>query len=573
MFLTGIFYHPIHCGASYPKINPSLPRPSGFPPYFPFNNYFNPLPSLLTLLLAFYLHNPMNIPMDSDKDTIVCRWSECDKTFSDPEQLYNHLTNDHVGRKSTGNLCLTCHWFKCDVSVVKRDHITSHLRVHVPLKPHFCNYCSKSFKRPQDLKKHEKIHNEEHNIGIHAYPQSSHLHPMTPPRQMDLSAYESQRVPISPPQSTYSESKSNGFYSPTQPNQDLSPESWAMPSTSPSTDMSDTFHDNVPIVPSQQHLSHFAQSASYNSPEDVFNLIFPTDTGSKPEYNADVAGRLDYLQSLIDNGSVNPSNFNINNDQQLADVNAWLSQLSDSIHVDTNQTYDIPFPYPAPPLDSYTSYPTYQPVDTNFFPPSDQDMYVRSYPDPIPSMMDMSCGFTPNPPMDQINPASYATSPPLMSNGMMMDSMSINNMTGHCSAFTVMAEMAPCTFQPEIMTSIRYTNSNDKSVSGSRVIKSEPKLAEPKKKEKKEIKDVEPEVEKVIKTKLSEDVVDLLASDMSRLSVKKVKEPTESLLYPKTGPQDVAERHKKLLQKVSRIINESYRQTNHTTYPAATVQV
>ncbi|TIA89548.1 hypothetical protein E3P99_01994 [Wallemia hederae] len=36
--------------------------------------------------------------------------------------------------------------------------MTSHIRVHVPLKPHKCTECSKQFKRPQDLKKHEKTH-------------------------------------------------------------------------------------------------------------------------------------------------------------------------------------------------------------------------------------------------------------------------------------------------------------------------------------------------------------------------------------------------------------------------------
>jgi len=44
---------------------------------------------------------------------------------------------------------------------VKRDHITSHMRVHVPLKPHKCDFCGKSFKRPQDLKKHVKTHADD----------------------------------------------------------------------------------------------------------------------------------------------------------------------------------------------------------------------------------------------------------------------------------------------------------------------------------------------------------------------------------------------------------------------------
>jgi len=71
--------------------------------------------------------------------------------------LQNHLCDIHVGRKSTNNLCLTCAWGTCRTTTVKRDHITSHIRVHVPLKPHKCEFCQKAFKRPQDLKKHVKV--------------------------------------------------------------------------------------------------------------------------------------------------------------------------------------------------------------------------------------------------------------------------------------------------------------------------------------------------------------------------------------------------------------------------------
>ncbi|THV07605.1 hypothetical protein K435DRAFT_741949, partial [Dendrothele bispora CBS 962.96] len=92
-----------------------------------------------------------------------CLWQDCTQSFTDPEALYNHLCNDHIGRKSTNNLCLTCKWKDCGTTCAKRDHITSHLRVHTPLKPHVCEICKKPFKRPQDLKKHEKIHTEEHH--------------------------------------------------------------------------------------------------------------------------------------------------------------------------------------------------------------------------------------------------------------------------------------------------------------------------------------------------------------------------------------------------------------------------
>ena len=57
-----------------------------------------------------------------------CLWLDCSIAFIDPEALYNHLCNEHIGRKSTNNLCLTCRWKDCGTTCAKRDHITSHLR-------------------------------------------------------------------------------------------------------------------------------------------------------------------------------------------------------------------------------------------------------------------------------------------------------------------------------------------------------------------------------------------------------------------------------------------------------------
>ncbi|KAI9444697.1 hypothetical protein H4582DRAFT_1806745 [Lactarius indigo] len=114
--------------------------------------------------LASPPRSPPHEPHVSDTSSShKCQWLDCTQAFPDPETLYNHLCHDHIGRKSTNNLCLTCKWRDCVTTCTKRDHITSHLRVHTPLKPHVCEICKKTFKRPQDLKKHEKIHTEEHH--------------------------------------------------------------------------------------------------------------------------------------------------------------------------------------------------------------------------------------------------------------------------------------------------------------------------------------------------------------------------------------------------------------------------
>ncbi|KAK5108711.1 hypothetical protein LTR62_007858 [Meristemomyces frigidus] len=104
---------------------------------------------------------PVSNTPSSTIDNLTCQWQGCGERTDTAEALYDHVCEKHVGRKSTNNLNLTCQWGACRTTTVKRDHITSHIRVHVPLKPHKCDFCGKSFKRPQDLKKHVKTHADD----------------------------------------------------------------------------------------------------------------------------------------------------------------------------------------------------------------------------------------------------------------------------------------------------------------------------------------------------------------------------------------------------------------------------
>ncbi|PLW24119.1 hypothetical protein PCASD_06705 [Puccinia coronata f. sp. avenae] len=104
-------------------------------------------------------------PTPNQNMDLVCKWSKphCLKNFSSAEELFNHLCDCHVGRKRNGTLSLICSWEGCDHKAAKRDHMTSHMMVHCPLRTNVCGICDKTFKRSYDLRKHEVTHTAAHH--------------------------------------------------------------------------------------------------------------------------------------------------------------------------------------------------------------------------------------------------------------------------------------------------------------------------------------------------------------------------------------------------------------------------
>ncbi|KAG7933376.1 hypothetical protein OGATHE_001982 [Ogataea polymorpha] len=251
---------------------------------------------------------------NGDEGPLQCKWKDCTKFCDDAKTLYQHVCDFHVGRKSNKNLELSCQWDGCRVVTVKRDHITSHVRVHIPLKPFACNMCSKKFKRPQDLKKHTKTHFDDskknaskrekqfndysrtnwiYGYPVYDHPPLPHPYALPPPapasqpienrkRKFDLSwnvptLYEDlKRSKFQPTYNPEVAHKLNGF------------DATMMPGSRPSADFSlpplhnsryGGFHSQQDLMEASSYFSHMSNSMSY----DQFHLK-PAGAGSGQLY-------------------------------------------------------------------------------------------------------------------------------------------------------------------------------------------------------------------------------------------------------------------------------------------------
>ncbi|CAO3691911.1 unnamed protein product [Rhizopus stolonifer] len=243
------------------------------------------------------------------------------------------------------------------------------------------------------------------------------------------------------------------------------------------------------------------------------DLFFPMEMDTKPTvYNQDVAQRLDQIQSLLDAGTINPSNFNFNitNDHQLSDMNNWLTGLSNSIE---------PYPLYNTMSSNFKPEPTQYPVV-----PSQMynDTYVRSQPIVVPSQ--------------NLEEAVYP------------------GLVGQRQHYTTIPDMASNYFSPELRTATNFTNSKEE-------VKFKPTKTkfEEKKNMAKMINTFSSALDPKVVTK-KEDVdrlKELIVSDLSDLSISDTREDN---VYPETDSR--LQKHARLLKQMKDWINQSYKSKN-----------
>ncbi|KAG0072648.1 hypothetical protein BGZ93_001074 [Podila epicladia] len=326
-------------------------------------------------------------------DDYICQWDSCFKNFDDAEALYEHLRDDHVGRKAQHNLCLTCKWGKCTVGTFgKRDHITSHLRVHVSSKPYACEVCNKGFKRPQDLKKHEKIHQDfkdveslEPSASAPSNPNNKFLQPkpdalyqpLTPPTALDrspsvsssglgssLSPYSDPLSPASIPDTVDSSwnpglsaspySGSDIYSSPNAP--DLELDMMAPFGRPGGVDVSGAYYGAFPTPNTYEDLT---SPLSAKRSRDGFDEILTDTLGAfaleskktrlDSTYNEDMMSRLNALSAILEVSPLTPDHLL----SALPDVSDWnqfnqFNQFCSTLFEDVSgeafepQTFDMP---------------------------------------------------------------------------------------------------------------------------------------------------------------------------------------------------------------------------------------
>ncbi|EPX73198.1 RNA polymerase III transcription factor tfiiia [Schizosaccharomyces octosporus yFS286] len=91
---------------------------------------------------------------DGSKRAYACPYDECNKYYSRPSLLEQHL------RTHSNERPFICEHIGCGKSFLRNSHLKTHLRSHTNIKPFSCGYegCASSFYTLQHLLRHEVVH-------------------------------------------------------------------------------------------------------------------------------------------------------------------------------------------------------------------------------------------------------------------------------------------------------------------------------------------------------------------------------------------------------------------------------
>jgi hypothetical protein len=313
---------------------------------------------------------------------------------------------------------------------------------------------------------------------------------------------------------------------------------------------------------------------------------------------------LDMFQSMVDNGSISPSSLNMNSEQQLNNFNFWLAQLTESIEQEGgggSNTGELLVPQQssnyADMLLQFNS--NALPIqDDNLYPTSQQnnveeDLYVRSHPMSQQTAVDYN-----NNNQSKLYGGDYLMDSHNYTNltpNMTMDMPHMSGLRHHYTNVPGIVSNNGAFFTPDLRTSQNLHSSKDS-------VKYKPKSGQEKEEKAAEaFKPIKPtliETKKNVttmmnvftsadgcsskklsvssadetakqspakKSPVNKDVLELLVSDMSELTIKKIeqKPKQDKPLYPTTATVSndklsKVEKHQKLLKQLSEWVNKNY---------------
>lgn len=281
--------------------------------------------------------------------------------------------------------------------------------------------------------------------------------------------------------------------------------------------------------------------------------------------SVEVAHHLNVLQNMLETGAVNPADFAVpvTNDEEMASINAWLERLSQNVAQDPmmlDSMYSIPY---VPPSDPYADLLEQQQQ------PAVEDPYVHSHPifqethgitgqrdhylfqqDMI--MMDHQ-GFQPN-----IHSTTNLMNANVKSNASFSDKnkhkVPIDGGRRDKSEITETFQAIKTNTSAEARKNLT-TLANVFNEKGNNTSRSSPPSETSKSKDNdKEQQQSARETKHSTQQRkpVNKDVMDLLASDLSNLTIKNKEQ-----LYPNVS-KDTRKQHKALLNLIRRQINNAY---------------